>query len=142
MEAARREQREALPGRGALLSCGGVFEKMAVRADGVMVPCNQLAHLELGRINRDSLREVWQRHPELQRMRERRQTPLSDFPFCHGCPYLPYCPGGCPALAYSLLGKENHPSPDSCLWRYLQAGGRLPDVPDICDDRAISTECP
>ena len=142
MEAARRDQLEALPGRGALLSCGGVFEKMAVRADGVMVPCNQLAHIELGRVNRDPLREVWQRHPELQRMRERRQIPLSDFPFCQGCPYLPYCPGGCPALAYSLLGKENHPSPDSCLWRYLQAGGRLPDERGLSNNPAASPECP
>jgi len=103
------------------------MSKMAVRADGVMVPCNQIGHIELGRINEDDLKEVWQNHPELNRLRERRNIPLSDFEFCNGCDYIDYCAGGCPALAYTFLGDEYHPSPDSCLKRFLEAGGRLPD---------------
>ena len=38
-----------------------------------------------------------------------------------------YCTGNCPALAYTILGKENHPSPDACLKRFLDGGGVLPD---------------
>jgi SynChlorMet cassette radical SAM/SPASM protein ScmE len=125
MEVARRERREPMPGRGFLTGCGGPMSKLAVRADGVIVPCSQMPHIELGRINRDDLREVWQHHPELKRLRERREIPLSGFSFCEGCPYIPYCTGNCPALAYTLVGEENHPSPDACLRRFLEQGGRL-----------------
>ncbi|GBD96017.1 MAG TPA: SynChlorMet cassette radical SAM/SPASM protein ScmE [Nitrospirae bacterium] len=127
MEQARREGKKGIPGRGYLTGCGGPGNKMAVRADGAMVPCIQLGHMELGCIRNDNLREVWQDHPELERLRERRSIPLSDFEFCRGCDYIPYCAGNCPALAYTTLGKENHPSPDACLRRFLEDGGRLPE---------------
>lgn len=130
MEQARKENRENLPNCGYLRSCGGVFSKMAVRADGVMVPCLQMSHVELGRINQDDLREVWQDHPELIRLRERRDIRLNEFAFCQNCDYIPYCRGNCPALAYTILGEENHPSPDACLKRFLEAGGRLPEIPE------------
>jgi SynChlorMet cassette radical SAM/SPASM protein ScmE len=127
MEKARREGREAIPGRGYLTGCGGPLNKLAVRADGIITPCGQMGHLELGRINQDNLREVWQNHPELKRIRERREIPLSEFEFCDGCEYINYCTGSCPALAYTLIGIDNHPSPDSCLKRFLEDGGKLPD---------------
>ena len=127
MEKAHREKSEALPSCGALSSCGGGYSKLAVRADGGMVPCNQLSHIELGRINRDDLKDVWQNHPELTSLRARRKVSLSDFEFCEGCDYIDYCRGNCPALAYNLVGDENHPSPDACLREFLAAGGELPD---------------
>jgi len=127
MENARRKGRERIPGRGQLSGCNGPMSQIGVRADGVMVPCIQMSHIELGRINRDDLHVVWQEHPELKRLRERHKIPLSDFEFCHGCEYITHCTGNCPALAYTILGKENHPSPDACLKRFLEAGGRLPD---------------
>ncbi|MFA4858101.1 MAG: SynChlorMet cassette radical SAM/SPASM protein ScmE [Candidatus Margulisiibacteriota bacterium] len=124
---AKRDGLPGLPGAGFLTSCGGVFSKLGVRADGVITPCGQMPHIELGHINKDSLKDIWQNHPELKRLRERRQTPLSDFAFCKDCEYIPYCRGGCPALAYTLTGGENQPSPDCCLRNYLKADGKLPD---------------
>lgn len=112
---------------GHLTSCGGVFSKMAIRADGIYIPCSQLSHIELGRMNQDSITEVWQNHPEMKRLRERQQLSLNDFEFCRGCKYIPYCRGGCPANAYSLTGDENLPSADSCYRRFLAAGGTLPE---------------
>lgn len=126
MQQALDQSEAGFAGCGALVSCGGVFNKMAVRSDGVLIPCVQLPHLELGRINRDSLREVWQNHPELTRLRERRSTLLGDFPFCRDCRFIPYCRGGCPALAYTLTGNENNPAPDACYRTFLAAGGKLP----------------
>jgi MoaA/NifB/PqqE/SkfB family radical SAM enzyme len=61
-------------------------------------------------------------------MRERSQIPLTDFEFCEGCPYIPYCTGNCPGLAYSITGKVDHPSPDACLRQFLEDGGRIPQT--------------
>ena len=128
MEKALRERQKSTNGGGYLSGCNGPMNTLAVRADGVMAPCGQMSHIELGRINKDDLKEVWQEHRELKRLRERHNIPLSDFEFCQGCDYIPYCTGNCPALAYTILGKENHPSPDACLKRFLEAGGRLPET--------------
>lgn len=114
-----------IPGGGHLTSCGGPMSKIAVRSDGVIVPCNLLSHIELGRINKDNLREIWSHHPQLIRLRERQRISLKDFEFCSGCDYIEYCKGGCPAVAYNILGDEYHPSPDSCLKRFLVASGKL-----------------
>jgi SynChlorMet cassette radical SAM/SPASM protein ScmE len=126
MEKARIDEKESLPGKGYLRSCGGVFSKMAVRSDGVMTPCTQMSHIELGRVNKVSLNRVWQEHPELMRLRKRREIPLRTFAFCQACEYTPYCAGNCPALAYTITGKEEHPSPDACLRTFLLDGGKLP----------------
>ena len=126
MVEARKSGKESLANFGFLTACNGPLKKLAVRPDGVIVPCGQLSHLELGRINKDSLLEVWQNHPELKRLRERHKIPLDQFDFCKGCEYRMYCTGGCPATAYTFFGKDEHPSPDFCLRQFLLNGGNLP----------------
>jgi SynChlorMet cassette radical SAM/SPASM protein ScmE len=128
MEKARSEEKEFLPGCGSLTGCGCMTQKLAVRADGVIVPCILLSHIELGRVNKDNHEDVWQRHNEMNNLRDRRSISLNDFEFCKECEYVNYCTGNCPALAYTLVGEVNHPSPDACLKRFLDAGGRLPSV--------------
>ena len=123
---AREKGVERLPNRGYLTGCGGFLSKMAVRADGVMVPCGLIPGMELGRINQDDLKEVWQNHAELNRFRNRRSIPLSDFEYCRDCDFINFCTGSCPALAYTLLNDPYQPSPDSCLKRFLEEGGQLP----------------
>jgi radical SAM protein with 4Fe4S-binding SPASM domain len=91
-----------------------------------MVPCLQLGHMALGKINEDDLLKIWQTHPELQKLRSRFQEPLEQFPFCQDCPYIGYCTGNCPATAYTLTGTVHNPAPDACLRLYLEQGGRLP----------------
>ncbi len=120
---------DRLPNRGYLTGCGGFMTKMAIRADGVMVPCGLIPGMELGRINQDDLKDVWQNHPELNRFRERRSIPLSDFEYCQDCEYINYCTGSCPALANTLLNDPYQPSPDACLKRFLEEGGKLPEMP-------------
>jgi SynChlorMet cassette radical SAM/SPASM protein ScmE len=127
MERSRRAGKEKIPGRGCLVACGPIFNKIAVRADGTIIPCCQIGHIKLGRINQDNLKEIWNNHPELKRLRERRSVSLKDFAFCEGCDYINYCTGNCPALAYTLTGSDFHPSPDGCLKRYLEQGGKIPE---------------
>ncbi|HAL92935.1 MAG TPA: SynChlorMet cassette radical SAM/SPASM protein ScmE [Verrucomicrobia bacterium] len=126
MEEARAQGKPAFYNGGRLTGCGCTSNKLAVRADGVLVPCNMLAHIELGRINQDSLVEVWQNSPALNQIRNRPAISLSDFEFCAGCPYTPYCTGNCPGLAYTLTGQVDHPSPDACFRQFLKEGGTLP----------------
>ena len=126
MEKARSQGEPAFPSRGRLTACGCPNSKISVRADGTIVPCNMLNHMKLGRINHDSLTEVWQHSPALNQLRNRRMIPLANFDFCAGCPYIPYCTGNCPGLAYTLTGKVDHPSPDACLRRFLEDGGAIP----------------
>ena len=126
MEEARREGRKSMPGGGYLTGCGGPRTKLAVRSDGVMVPCGQIPDLELGRINRDDLRQVWTEHPILKRFRDRVDISLENFESCRGCAYIGYCTGNCPALSYTLVHDAWHPSPDACYRRFLEAGGKLP----------------
>lgn len=127
MEDARLEGRPQMPNRGHLTGCGCYREHLAVRADGVITPCTMLSHIELGRINRDDLGEIWRSHDTLNALRQRHHIPLSSFSFCEGCPYVNYCTGNCPGLSYTLTGEVNHPSPDACLRKFLNEGGRLPD---------------
>ena len=126
MEEARLEGRESMPHRGFLTGCGCYRQHLAVRADGAITPCAMLSHIELGRINRDDLGEIWRGHDGLKALRERHLIPLSGFSFCEGCPYVSYCTGNCPGLSYTLVGEVNHPSPDACLRKFLAEGGRLP----------------
>ena len=126
MEEARAQGAPAFPGRGRLTACGCPGSKIAVRADGAIIPCSMLAHSELGRINRDSLASKWQDSPDLNRLRDRHAIPLAGFGFCSGCPYIPYCTGNCPGLAHAITGQVDHPSPDACLRRFLAEGGAIP----------------
>jgi SynChlorMet cassette radical SAM/SPASM protein ScmE len=126
MEEARAQGKPAFPNRGRLTACGCPNSKISVRADGAIVPCNMLNHIELGRINQNSLAEIWQHGAALNQLRSRHTIPLTDFIFCAGCSYISYCTGSCPGLAYALTGKVDHPSPDSCLRRFLEEGGTIP----------------
>jgi SynChlorMet cassette radical SAM/SPASM protein ScmE len=127
MKDARLWGKQLTPQRGYLTGCGCYRQLIGVRADGVVVPCTMLSHIELGRINRDDLGEIWRSHESLKALRERSLIPLSSFSFCEGCEYISYCTGNCPGLSYTIVGEVNHPSPDACLRRFLSEGGRLPD---------------
>jgi SynChlorMet cassette radical SAM/SPASM protein ScmE len=125
MEVARLTEAPAFPNGGRLTACGCVRSKISVDADGSINPCSQLAHIRMGRINRDSLSHIWLNHPEMTAMRSRTQIPLDSFEFCANCDYIPYCTGNCPSMAYQIVGTILHPSPDACLRRYLQQGGHI-----------------
>lgn len=125
MEKASRTPDQTDTETGYLCGCSGPMSRLAVRADGMLVPCSQLSHIELGRINRVDLKNVWQNHPELKRLRERCLIPLTRFASCRGCPYIGRCTGGCPAVSYTMTGDVYRPSPD-CLRDFLEKGGCLP----------------
>ncbi len=111
---------------GYLSGCGGVLENLAVRADGIIIPCIQLGHMELGRINKDNIKHIWQNHKDLKNLQNRSDIPLKNFKFCKNCEYINSCTGNCPAIAYTTFGDPNHPSPDACFRKFINEGGKLP----------------
>jgi SynChlorMet cassette radical SAM/SPASM protein ScmE len=128
MENARRRNDPPFAEGGRLTGCGCPNYKLAVRADGMIIPCSMLAHLVLGRINRDRLQDVWLNNPALRALRERRAIPLDTFEMCAACEYRPYCTGNCPGLAYAHTGEMDRPSPDACLGRFIEDGGTLDTI--------------
>ncbi len=139
MEEARAVGAPPFSNGAHLTGCGCHTQNIAVRSDGAIVTCNMLAHMVLGWINRDSLQEVWQNNPALNKMRRRYSIPLAQFKFCSGCPYIDYCTGNCPGLAYTLTDKVDHPSPDACLRRFLNDGGKIPGL-TLADNEFASGE--
>jgi SynChlorMet cassette radical SAM/SPASM protein ScmE len=109
---------QPIEGRGHLVGCGCIFNRIAVRADGAYVPCVMLPQLVLGFIGVNRLDEVWQNAEVLNTLRSRTVIPLDTFEDCHGCDYQLSCTGNCAGGALSLLGDANRPSPDTCLRQF------------------------
>lgn len=126
MEEALAKGKPPFHNGGRLTACGCTNNKISIRADGAIVPCNMLNHLVLGHINHDSLAEVWKNSPALNQLRNRHTIPLTGFEFCAGCSYIPYCTGNCPGLAYTITGQVDHPSPEACLRQFFKEGGTIP----------------
>jgi len=125
MEEARLEGAPPFPDGGRLTGCGCPKDKVAVRADGVIVPCTMLTHIKVGQIGRDDFGQIWRESPEMSSLRKRSTITLGNFDSCADCGYLDYCTGNCPGLAWSLTGEVDAPSPDACLKRFLEGGGSL-----------------
>jgi radical SAM protein with 4Fe4S-binding SPASM domain len=105
----------AIPGRGRLVGCGCIFNRLSVRADGAYVPCVTLPQMVLGYVGRDSLQEIWTTSPQLDVLRSRVNINLESFRECKDCVYIKSCTGNCAGNAFSLLGEVNRPSPQECL---------------------------
>jgi len=113
----RAEGKTEKPGRGRLVSCGGVFSKMSILHDGTMVPCNMLPKLVMGVAGMHSIQEAWLHSPAINAVRYRREIPLSSLETCSDCPYTGFCAGGCPASVMTKTGKLLGIDPLSC-YRY------------------------
>ena len=125
-----RQSGQPISGRGRLVGCGCVFDRLAVRADGAYIPCVVLPQLVLGRIGANRLRDVWCDAEILNDLRKRTRIGLERFEECRACEYLLSCTGNCAGGALSLLGDANRPSPDACLRNFerdlAKAGLSLP----------------
>ena len=108
---------------GYLTACGCMYNKLSVHHDGMITPCNMLSHLEMGRINRDPLREIWRTHPTLQALKDRRKIPMEQVPGCEDCEWAPFCNGGCPGLVHDMTGDFNRADPHDCYKRFLESTG-------------------
>ncbi len=127
------------PGRGMLVSCGGVFSKLAVHHDGTVVPCHLLSTMSLGIIGVDSLKEIWLYHPTMISLRQRREIPLDTLETCQGCTYQGFCTGGCPGGAMYANGDFNTRDPMSC-YRILKGEDPFITLPNDEENITIGEE--
>ncbi len=100
---------------GALLRCPAHLERIAIRADGAITPCNHISHVVLGYVGRDRIMDLWRNSPILNEMRAHDCDPASTFPACRECEYNPYCR---PAWICYELGERATPY---CLKQYQEA---------------------
>lgn len=117
MEQARRIG-ASVAGRGRLVGCGCVFDRLAVRSDGAYIPCVMLPHMVLGRLGETPLTEVWQNAEALCRLRERSRIALAEFEECRLCDWQSNCTGNCPGTAFTATGYIDRPCPATCLKRF------------------------
>ncbi|MCG6141339.1 radical SAM/SPASM domain-containing protein [Leptospira mtsangambouensis] len=81
---------------------------MGIESDGGIKGCPSLqsnAYIG-GNIRNKSLKEIWEKSPELQINRYRTVESLSGF--CRTCPFAKSCLGGCSFTAHSILGKTGN----------------------------------
>lgn len=53
-----------------LLRCPAQLERISIRADGAITPCNHISHMVLGWAGKDRIIDVWRNSPVLLEMRE------------------------------------------------------------------------
>lgn len=87
-------------------SCDAAISQIVVSPNGDLRPCVELPTV-VGNIFRNNLFDVWQKSPELIRIREFRNTPST----CHSCELISYCHGGCRASALSYTKSETGKDP-------------------------------
>lgn len=113
---------------GFLSACGCMFVKLAVHHDGMIAPCNMLAEASLGVICTTPISTVWQTHPLLKEMHERKKVSMSEVAGCEGCAWAQYCNGGCPSVEYTRTGNLYIANPVDCYRLFIEETGGLPDV--------------
>jgi radical SAM protein with 4Fe4S-binding SPASM domain len=82
---------------------------LTILADGTVVPCRRL-HLPLGKVGRNSLREIWAASPVLEALRDKSRYSGK----CGACARWADC-RGCRAIAYEYAksqGRDDFLAPD------------------------------
>jgi len=108
---------------GYLSACGCIYQKIDILQDGSIVPCCMLPELKLGNILSDSLLDIWQNHPTLDALRNRRSVPMAEVKGCQTCEWNEVCNGSCPGMAHQLTGDFNRANPEDCIRLFLKENG-------------------
>ncbi|MFH1995727.1 MAG: radical SAM protein [Candidatus Omnitrophota bacterium] len=98
---------------GCLSSCAAI-DKLVIRPDGWVVPCDRLWEFTIEHVHRRSLRDIWNNAPRLEEFRNRYSLHVDDIPECAGCQYRFTCRAGCPAGAFNEGGSIVGRDPASC----------------------------
>ncbi|SPP99881.1 Radical SAM domain protein [Candidatus Sulfobium mesophilum] len=86
---------------------GSVCGKLSlnIKSNGDITPCGFIP-IVIGNIVSDELKQIWDKSPVLERMRNKKPTGK-----CSSCKSYEDCLGGCSARALALTGDFNNPDP-------------------------------
>jgi radical SAM protein with 4Fe4S-binding SPASM domain len=81
---------------------------MGIESDGAVKGCPSLqtSHYVGGNVRASSVREIWEKTPELAFTRARTVDDL--WGFCRTCPFASVCLGGCTFTAHSVFGRPGN----------------------------------
>lgn len=96
--------------KGAHLSACAAINKLVIRPDGWVTPCDRLWEYKIENIKNKSLKEIWLTAPKLGEFRARFKRHVEEVAECSGCIYRFICQAGCPAAPYyetgNLIGRD------------------------------------
>ena len=92
--------------------CGAGRSAVAIRSDGMVLPCSAFWELSAGSIREKSFREIWEHSPVLEKFRKLDDHSLDSIPECSKCEYKYFCNGNCRAAAYYNTGSITGFCPD------------------------------
>jgi radical SAM protein with 4Fe4S-binding SPASM domain len=88
--------------------CAAGNATIAIESDGAIKPCPTLGGPTniAGNVREHSLKDLWERAPEMTYIRRRKKDSL--WGFCGDCYYAEVCMGGCTATSEPLLGRPGN----------------------------------
>jgi len=91
--------------------CGIGYSIITILADGTVYPCRRLP-VEIGKVPRQSIREIFINSPELNKMRH-----TENMQKCKKCELVQFC-RGCPAVSYAVY--KDYMAPDPQCWKEVK----------------------
>lgn len=114
------------------MGCSAGYDTLSIGADGTVYPCPFLHDFPLGNLMQQSLREIWQKAPVLERLRTLQKQDMNEP--CKSCPYAPLiCRGGCRAAAFFESGDLCSSDP-TC---FRQECNEIAGNGKICDRQSL-----
>lgn len=96
------ELKKKYPYSPALTNCGIGVNSLAVRSNGVVVPCPQFPdEVSLGNVRKDSIADIWNNSVFLNKVRS---INVFESSMCKMCTHARVCKGGCIADVYARTG--------------------------------------
>ena len=95
-------------------NCGIGMSSLTVRSNGILTPCPSLPdEISLGDIRKNSIAEIWNNSPFLNRMR---RISACENDKCKECSHIKVCQGGCMADIYRRTGTLRYGDPYECAY--------------------------
>lgn len=118
-----------------LENCGVGWSAISIKCNGVVTPCPSFGEdFSLGNIKDESLRDIWNNSPFLNKLRTMSVFKTEE---CKECRFAAVCKGGCIADVYMRSGKFSCYDPYKCV--AIKVTGD--DIIPVAVDDVYSTDC-
>ncbi len=103
-----------IPSDTQKINCGIGKNSLTIRSDGTVIPCPPFPDtVSLGSIQKDSIVDIWNNSPLLNKVR---RISVFENSLCKECPHINVCQGGCMAHRYRTTGELGCGEPFECVY--------------------------